>query len=73
MGHEFPPAFSQKVWKKRWRTVHALDSRSRGLGSRPGLVIVLSLSETAYYYSSHLHPGTQMFTIELSGWLDEIL
>lgn len=54
-------------------TVHALDSRSRGQGSRPGLVIVLSLSETAYYYSSHLHPGTQMFTIELSGWLDEIL
>ena len=19
MGHEFPPAFSQKVWEKRWR------------------------------------------------------
>lgn len=54
------PSF-RRCGRSGGETVHALDS------------IVLSLSETAYYYSSHLHPGTQMFTIELSGWLDEIL
>ena len=67
MGHEFPPAFSQKVWEKRWRDGSRSGLQVERSGSKPGLVIVLSLSETAYYYSSHLHPGTQMFTIELSG------
>ena len=73
MGHEFPHAFSQKVWKKRWRdgSRSGLQVERSGFKTRLGHCVESEQDCILLQFPSP--PRTQMFTIELSGWLHEIL
>ena len=52
--------------------VGALGSGLRGLGSRPGWVVVF-LGNTLHLHISSSHPGVYMCICRLSGKLDELL